>query len=375
MKHFIHDTILEKDDICNLTKETNEINSGIKLKKKMVIYGQRNSGKTSLIKNSIIKKFQNDNKLSFVLFCDLMEVKDLNSINLRVKSSFEKAFIKTFPKEAWIKQIGKFLSGLRPSLSVDSITGETTFSLSSEKLEKELTFSDIFSIIQKKISKEIPTLIVLDEFQDIALIKEAQGLFRDSLQKMNNISVIVMGSKKHLLSKMFAVPDAPFADFGFDIEFQNIPYKEYFEYSLERLKPRKIKLNFETSKYWQNLMQRNPEAMNILGAYLVENFTNQEITNEKINITIQLITEQRRSRFEELLRFLKNSEEDILIAICKFGPIKEPSSKDFTSKVKFTHATVLKAFQSLENHSFIEKTIDGYNVCNPLLKYYLLKNR
>ncbi len=372
---FIHDVILNEEDICNLSREKKILNHGIENGKKLVVYGRRNSGKTSLLKNVIIPKFEKKNKSAFVIFCDFMEVKDIDSIALRLRVSFEKAFMKAFPKETFVKQIKNFLVGLRPQITVDPLTGETSLSITAEKAGQEVSLESIFEILGKKIATKMNVLIVLDEFQDISFVPEAQGLFRDALQKMGKIPVVIMGSKKHLLAKMFAVPDAPFADFGVDIEFNDIPYEEYHAYCQERLSKKGIKLSLENSTIWQNLMCRNAEAMNILGAYILENFSNKNINELDLRKSIESIISERGSRYEEYIGHLLTSEQEVLIAIAKYGPVLEPSSKEFIKNLKSAHATILKAVRNLENHSYIEKTMQGYQLVNPMLKYYLLKNR
>lgn len=372
---FIHDIILNEEDICNLNREKKILTNGVEHGKKMVVYGRRNSGKTSLLKNVIIPKFEKKNKDAFVVFCDFMEVKDIDSIASRLRASFEKAFMRAFPKETFVKQIKNFLVGLRPQITVDPLTGEPSLSITSDKTGQEVALDSIFEIIGTKIAKKMKVLLVLDEFQDISFVPEAQGLFRDALQKMGKVPIVIMGSKKHLLAKMFAVPDAPFADFGVDVEFQDIPHEEYYVYCQERLKKKGIKISLENSIVWQNLMYRNPEAMNILGAHIFENFSNKTINELDIRKSIETIISERGSRYEEYIGHLLSSEQEVLIAIARFGPVQEPSSKQFIKNLKSTHATILKAVRNLENHSYIEKNQQGYQLVNPMLKYYLLKNR
>ncbi|MBI3535021.1 MAG: hypothetical protein HY072_06000 [Deltaproteobacteria bacterium] len=125
-------------------------------------------------------------------------------------------------------------------------------------------------------------MIVLDEFQDVSFIPQALGLFRNSFQSFKNIPIILMGSKKQLLSDIFAKPSAPFAEFGIDIEFGDISYEEYWKYIQERFSQNELKISLQVAILWQDLLFRNSEAINRLGAYLVEHFQKTEIT-EKTN--------------------------------------------------------------------------------------------
>ena len=68
MGQFLYDALLEEKDICNLHEERERIFKGIERNEKMVIYGKRNTGKTSLIKNVIVPWFQKKHSNHFVLF-------------------------------------------------------------------------------------------------------------------------------------------------------------------------------------------------------------------------------------------------------------------------------------------------------------------
>ena len=91
--------------------------------------------------------------------------------------------------------------------------------------------STLFKIMREKIAPSKKNLIIImDEFQDISLVPEAAGKLREELQKFKNTPILILGSKKHLHTRMFASPNAPFADFGSDLDFKPIPHEEYHEY-------------------------------------------------------------------------------------------------------------------------------------------------
>ncbi len=218
-------------------------------------------------------------------------------------------------------------------------------------------------------------LLILDEFQDISLVAEAQGLMREALQSFGDTPMILMGSKKHLLGAMFGKPEAPFADFGTDIEFGDIPYDEYREYILERFRPSGLSLSEEVSKTWQDLLFRNAEAINNVGAHLVERFRHKKIEERDVRLAIDAVVEERGSRFEEILTACSPSDERVLVAIARRGPIPQPSSKKFLAHLNLAHATVNKCVRRLWDGGFIEKTTAGYRLSNPLLHYFVLKHR
>lgn len=373
-KVFVYDRILEAEDICNLKDEQKKIFDGITTFEKLIVYGRRNSGKTSVVKSIIIPEFEKKHPKHFTLFVDCMEVQDIDSLNARVRAGFEDSFQKSFPVKSFVESVKKYLSSIRPEISIDPVSGEPKLSLTTGSAS-QMNFVQVMELIRTKISPHLSTLLVFDEFQDIAFVPEAQGLFRNQFQQLTRTPMILMGSKKHLLARMFARPQAPFADFGKDIEFQDIPYENYHRYIIERFQPRGLDIDIQTSRYWQDHLWRCPEPINIVGAHLVSNYQNQMIEEKDIRGAIAAVVEDRRSRFEELVGRLSGLEEHILISIAKFGPISQPTGKDFLKHVRPSHATVKKIFGFLEDHTYIEKSPTGFRLANPLLHFYLQKFR
>lgn len=372
-KKFQYDVLLNRENICNLKRECARINQGIENGEKMVVYGKRNMGKTSLIKSVIIPDFKKKYPRSFIYFADLMEVKDMQSLVNRLRIAFEESFKESFPGKALLEEVKNLLKGINISINVDSLSGEPSFSISTGKGDKDdqLTVEKIFNLIQKNLLNKIPGLIVLDEFQDISFIDEAEGVFRNALQKLGSTPLILMGSKKHILTKMFSNPSAPFADFGVDIEFGEIPFEEYHEYILERFKSKNLEISLEDSTYWQNLLFRSPEPINIIGGYLVENNHHRKITKQDIHSAIRAIIRQRRSRYEGILGNLSKNQEIIMIALAKSSTVLYPAGKDFLAKVSLSNATATKIVEELNDRSLVELTPEGYRVASPILYYYL----
>jgi hypothetical protein len=61
------------------------------------------------------------------------------------------------------------------------------------------------------------------------------------------------GSKRHLLSSLFANPEAPLNGWGTDLEFQAIPYDEFHPYIQERSLQNNLTITDENARYLQDL--------------------------------------------------------------------------------------------------------------------------
>lgn len=370
MKKFYYDTLLDRADICDLVKERSAIAKAVKKKAKLVVYGPRNFGKTSLVKSVIIPDFMSGKGARFVFFADLMEVKSLDSINSRLSKAFESSFGRSFPAKNFMDGVKKFLGNLRPLVSIDTISGAPSLSITSISNERERSCEEIFRAILN-IAKERETLIVLDEFQDIALVDEAQALFRGLFQEIKDIPLIVMGSKRHILADILAKPDAPLAMFGEDVVFGPIPYEEYHAYIMERFRVGGIEISLQDSTYLQDTVQRVPEAVNIVCADIMDNNANKKVERGDIDKAIHNAVERRHGRYEEYISRFSENEEAVVIAIAKKMRVKHPNGQEFLKLVKPTSRMVGIIFEQLYNRSVIDKDSDGYFVSDPLFAYYL----
>ena len=368
MKKFIFGKLIDEENICNLEKEKKQILKNINNGLNTVIFGPRNFGKTSLIKNVIIKRFQEQNKKSFVFFVDLFNVVDEKTLNLRLKTALEHALaVSTFNK--WLNEIKDLINSIRPEFSIDPVTGTANVSLKAIDQNDEKSIYEIFEII-KKISLKRKVLIVFDEFQDIVKLKSVQGILRSILQEMD-VPVIVMGSKNHLLREIFSQPKEPFYQWGVNIEFKAIDFTVYHEYILERFKQRKISMDFSVAKKLQENMHRVPEAINIVCAEIMDSYENIDITLDMVSKVILDLIEAKQSQFEELLNYLSYNEQIIMSSIAWRRMVEKYNSIEYLSELKMNNKTVANIFGKLLDAGQIELVDKKYRVNDPLLEVYL----
>lgn len=370
MKQFLYDQLLDRENICNLSKEREGIERAIERKAKLVVHGPRNFGKTSLIKSVIIPDFVSRHKINFVFFADLMEVKSMESVDNRISKAFEYAFAGSFPAKNFMASVRRFLGGLGPQVSLDPVSGQPSLSITKISHDKARSCEEIFRAIMD-ISKERQSLIVLDEFQDIAFVDEAQGLFRRLFQEIKEVPIIVMGSKRHILSGILAKPTAPLAMFGEDVEFVPITYEEYHDYIVERFRKRGLEISEEDSRILQDAVLRVPEAINIVCAEIFNGNENKKIGQSDIEKAVHVAIEKRHSRYEEYIAHFSENEESVAVAIAKKIKVKHPNGKEFLKLVKPTSRMVGIIFNVLYNKAVIDKDEGGYFISDPLFAHYL----
>ena len=368
MKKFVFGRLVDEENLCNLEKEKQKILKTINNGDNIVIYGPRNFGKTSLVKNIIVNRFQLTHKKNFIFFVDFFNVNDEKALGIRLKTALEHAMT-AIPIQKWTAEFRNFTANLRPELSLDPMTGATKISLSNLPSTQEKTLDDIFTAL-KNLSETRDLLIIFDEFQDIAKLKSAQGVIRGFLQEIK-APVIIMGSKSHLLKEIFSQPKEPFYQWGINVDFQPIDYEVYHKYIEERFTQKGLRLDFTEAKLLQDNLHRVPEAINIVCYEIMESFQNIKIEREQINQVLLNLIESKQAQFEELLRKFSLNEQLVLSAIAKRGSIKQFNSIEFLSQLKMNNKTVANIFKSLLYEGHLEVFADNYRLNDPLLEIFL----
>ncbi len=372
MKRFIVDSVIDKDNICNLEEETRIINLGVDRGLKMLIYGKRNTGKTSLVNNVIAKQWLQKNSSGFFISIDLMGVKQISHISERMTLAFTEAYNRSFKMKSTFQNMLEVIKGIKPVMEFDN-NGQPKLSFSFQAESNVRSLTDVINQLELIYQSNIPVLMVLDEFQDIALIEQAEALFRHALERLNpQIPILILGSKQHLLNQIFAKPNAPLFNWGNHVHFDAIDYHEYWKYIDERFMQEGLKIDFENARYLQDIMSRNPEAINRLCSAMINQETPKgELTKEQIDMGLKQLVYDRRHEPETYLSYFTVSEQKVLTAIAKQEPIKKPFGKDFIKKVRLSAGGIRKIIIKFENNAVVYKEPEGYVLADPLLKSHM----
>ncbi len=373
---FFTDTVLLSDAICNLKTEQMALLKSVENGQRVVIFGRRNTGKTSLVKSVVIANFQKNYTSSLAIFVDFLGVKDLDDIEIRLRIALQDSLAKAFPTQEKLRAVAELLKNIRPQMSIDALTGEASFTITSTSNTKKIRMDELFETIALYHRKN-RALLVMDEFQDIALVQGAQAKLRTLMQNLpNDLPIIVLGSKKHLLSKIFAAPKAPFANWGRDLEIPPIKTSDYHPYIQMRFDARQLQISPESVRFLQDQMNDIPESINLICQEVMnDSEISGEIGPKQLSMAINRLLENRNGRFEEYLTTFTSNEIHVLRAISLSGPIKSPSSKAFLAASGVSSAGVLKIIKTLENDAILYRMPEGYILADPLLAKYLIRFR
>ena len=374
MKQFVFDRLVGPENICNQQREQRVLRDAVDRGHRMVVYGPRNYGKTSVVRNVTIEEFRRARGRNFVLFADLLGVRSMQSLTRRLSGSLQRSFAASFPARSLLENASRFLGALRPEIALDPQTGSPSLSLHTRETEPSRNLQTLWDHIAG-ITEEVDSLIVLDEFQDVAFIDEAAAQLRSCLEGLGATPILLLGSKRHMLADLFAAPGAPLSAWGSDLEFRPIRHDDYHRYMEERFRPHGLTISREVAATLQDDMQRVPEAINRLCAQLPELHQATEIDQAMVRSALVKLLENREGRFAAYLSAFSATDESVLTEIAGRERVAHPQSKSFLARVGLSNRTVALSVRRLWDRGVIEHVAGSYRIADPLLAAYLRQYR
>jgi hypothetical protein len=205
---------------------TGNFSSGINT----MIISPRRWGKSSLVFKAAERVSRNNKNIKFC-HLDLFRIQDQNHF----LESFAHEILKASSNrwQEWVSTAKELLKGIVSSVSIGADpTQEFSLKLSWDSLNKdEKTILDLPEKISRR--KKIKFVICIDEFQKISAFDK--GLFlqqklRSYWQDQSNTSYCLYGSKRHVITELFASQSHPFYRFGDLIFLQKIEPKHWYGY-------------------------------------------------------------------------------------------------------------------------------------------------
>lgn len=369
-KIFRYDVLIDEKNFCNRTKEIRELAKRAREMKKTILFAPRRYGKTSLVRNVVGNLYKKTSSNHMMVYIDLMDVKSFESITQRIQHGLSKSLIETFPVKTLIKSIAGLIKNLSTNIEFDPVSGIPSIGFSIKGTETQKGLQQLFEAIGE-LSKKYHLMLVLDEFHDVSFIPEAQALFRGFLQELDNASVFILGSKKHLLKLMFENANAPLFNYGDEIHLNPIPVDDWLFYFQDRLSQIDAQIGKEEVSWITEQMCDVPNSICELGAWLMENCSKTKLTIQVIKTELYKLVDSKQS-FHYLLQGYTENERNVLKKIAVSQYVLEPQAMSFLDSTGIPKSSVAKIFTKLMDLGTVEYEQDkGYRVSDPILGFFL----
>ena len=267
------------------------------------------------------------------------------------------------------------LASFRPELSVN-LAGGVRIRLDLAAGLTETSIAEALDL-PERLSREmgnVPLVVAFDEFQEVAgLSKEfaLEKIFRSCIQAHQNVRYVFLGSKTHLMKRMFADATRPFYNSAIPLPLGKPPIDESREFLSSRFGDAGIVLGDGEQEGILAAAENIPYYLQELASAVFEAVLPEKVvTADHLAQAIDDILAKNAELYAERLAGLSESKRAILLALAT-----EPTAV-FSDAYRTAHAlpvssTLHTALKELQENGIVDADENGHRLADPFFSRYI----
>lgn len=359
---FFYDRTKVKRDMLNVLDGGNNI----------VLYGPRRYGKSSLVGELL-----NDLRRRGTA-CAELNMMDIASLDDFIAKFARVVYRELAPVTGAINQVAGLFKRISPTVGIDSEgKPELKFTIASAKAGID-ALRDVLELPEKLCAKNKKIVIALDEFQEVTelgLGPQFERTMRSIIERQENVTYIFLGSKAHMIERMFSTKSRPFYNSAQKFLLTRPPIEESAAFLIDRFKSSGITLSKPLAQELVSRIDNVPYYLQALGSWVFNAITGRNarsVTPSDIEDGFSNLYETERILLEDTFTAHSQSQRLLMRALAM-----EPAAT-FNEEYRNRHAlastsTVNTALRRLLAESTIEYDGVSYRLANPLLSYHLAR--
>ena len=354
---------------CDRQAETEALESNIANGRNTVLISSRRMGKSGLIAHVFNRAFVKSNFKTFSI--DLYPTSSLAELILLLAKEITGPL--KSKGQSLLESFLGIVKSLRPGFKVDPVTGQFVFDLSLGEIVKPVdSLKEIFQYLE---GSEVPCLVSMDEFQQIAEYPDNNvlELLRTYVQKCKHTWFIFAGSDRRMMEKLFNNPSEPFYMSCSPLYLDAIQYENYLAFARHHFEAAGKSLQEESFKQVYELFEGHTwyvqRLMNELYAWTKPGeVADAQMASDALTFVIKTYART----FQEQMSSYPEAQKQLLIAIAKDGQAQQVTSVAFCKKHSMkSPSTVQSALRVLHDKGIVRKDGTTYSVTNRLFGIWL----
>ncbi|CAB5116541.1 hypothetical protein D3OALGA1CA_2297 [Olavius algarvensis associated proteobacterium Delta 3] len=370
MNPFRYGQVVKGKDFCRRPELVTGLSAQILRGQNVYIQGERRTGKTSLIFETVrnLPKFR-------MVWIDLLGSKTSDDVLKRILT----AVMSIETGSGFLDTILRKLSHMKPVVGVDPITGLLTLSVDAAVELKPDSIAGILDLIASQHSKRKPLAVVFDEFQDIMSLKDAPetlAQLRSKIQFQSDISYVFAGSIRKKMDAIFNDPDSAFFKSAVPIHVGPLNRDIFETFIRDKFRIGKRTLTPETLGAVFDICFHIPGDIQQLCSALWETTDRDEtIAASSIPAALDLIFTQELKGYETILTVVSSQQLKLLTALARLGG-KAPMATAFLKNSGIPQASsVRRGLGRLMALRIIFHYEAEYRFVNPFFRAWLLHKK
>lgn len=320
-------TIVDNEYFTDRIDEQINVKAILNSPNHLVIISPRRFGKSSLIRKAAIQTGRP------IISLNMQQVTSAEELAAMILKG-------VFKIHRWEK-VKHMLTNFRvfPTFSINPISDEMEIGF-QPSVNYVTLLEDAFGLVENVSDTNNRIIVIFDEFQEIMeLEKGLDKKLRAIMQEQQRINYVFLGSEESMMTKIFEDKKSPFYHFGHLMRLKKIPYQDFKDYVLERLKP-VMGENAETvAEQILEYTRCHPYYTQQLASTVWEAAFYRNISYDNVvKYSIDTIIRTHDLDYERLWMSVNKTDRKVLRIISKETPLYEdkkvPSSTIYSSTKK-----------------------------------------
>ncbi len=328
---FVYSRVVGEEAFCNRQQELADLTRAMENSEKLFLYSERRFGKTSLVKLALEKLPQKQFRTAYV---DLWPTDGEASFVAATARSIAQSMGNTPQK--LLAGAMKFFRRLAPSVTLDE-EGKPELSFGIEaSAEPAPALEDVLKAPAKLAATgKRRSVIVFDEFQQILEYETdmVERRLRSVIQNQRNVSYLFLGSKKHLIQKMFLDQARPLYRAAGHYPLGPIAEEHWLPFIRQRFQDTGKRISQEQVHKLCRLTQGHPFYTQHLGYLLWENCAKGgAVREDALDSALSLLLERESYAYATLWDSLTTNQKRLVRGLAAETESVQPFSADFVRR-------------------------------------------
>lgn len=339
----------------------------------VVLYAPRRYGKTSLVLK-VLEQLRTEDSIPGLIF-------DMTKASSLERFCFEYAnavFALVGGRKELFHKIADWLQHLHPKVSFGGDGGAPGVTFDYCERMSALSISEVLDLPEKLMHElgDKPLVVAFDEFQEVAEMSKEfplENIFRSCIQSHRNVRYVFLGSKTHLLKRMFGDHARPFYKSALPMPLGKPPEPESVEFIIARFKEEGLEISEPDAAEIVKVSENIPyylQAMSSLAYEKVTEARRNRVENADIVAAADELVGLNVGLFEEQMRNFSDAKCALVRALAE-----EPTTafdESYRERHRLpTYSTVHSALKDLIDDGTVESDDAGYRLGDPMLSRYI----
>jgi hypothetical protein len=358
--------------------ELRELASDMRNGQNVLIYAPRRYGKSSLVLRAAQEALS---AKALVAYCDLMKTP--------TKERFAAALAKTIytdlasPVGLAFERAADLFRGLRirPTMEVDPTDGSLRFSFSPGRRKSDIdeTIERLLELLgELAADRRRPVVMIFDEFQEIVTLDpKFPNLMRAVFQAQPEVSHVYLGSKRHILERIFNDRNEPFWRSAKQMEIGMIPAQVFAPFIRDRFLSSDRAITEDALGRLLELSGGHPYGTQELAYFLWELLPpGGEASIAQLEVAIARVLRSEHNHFAQIWDEAPYPQRLAMLALAA-EPTASPYAADYHRRHDLPASPTLQtALKGLIHKEIVGRDSAGaYEVIEPFLAEWLLRGQ